>query len=744
MMRSFGASMGPLVSILFGLLLSLIAHSACAEPVTTIRNNGDPANRVDIAILGDGYTAAQLGLYAADVEAFVDGLFNQEPFQEYRRYFNVHRVDVMSTESGADHPERQPPLFRATALEATYNCFAIQRLICVDTSKVFDVLQRSMPPVERDVVIVIVNDPEYGGSGGSVAVASTNTQVVELVLHELGHSFGLLADEYDTDPQLCNNSVEPFEPNVTRQVVRSGIKWNVGGSPPTGWVDLSTPIPTNNPVPGIVGLFEGARYCTRGMFRPTFNSKMRSLDRPFEQVNSEQLIRRVYNWVSPIDSSEPFASTVTLRADNQQLFRVESPRPLTGALAIMWKLDGQSVDAGSELTLTSSDIASGRHVLEVRVEDPTPFVRNDPANVLVETRTWTLNSDGSRPDTTITSGPTGLVTSNTAAFSWSGTDDLTPQASLQYAFRLDPMEPAFSSFGALTTTTYSDLANGNYIFLVKSRDAAGNEDLTPASQTFNIEVAGLGPQTIINSGPPPLTKSANSIFVFASTAPDSKFTCSLDAAAFTNCRSPKKYSRLLNGFHTFQVTATDLQGIADSTPATHTWTIDTARPDTMITATPAALTKIMDASFEFSSNEGSSTFQCKLNKNAFAPCTSPQIYAGLTSGKHVFQVAATDSFGNVDKKAALYKWTIDTTAPETTIKAKPRSLTKSTSAKFSFLANEPGSLFECSLDNAPFAPCLSPRVFPALAPGPHIIEVRATDRAGNTDPTPASFGWTIQ
>jgi hypothetical protein len=641
--------MGLLVTVLLVLLL-LVTPWASAEPVTTIRNSGDPANRVDIAILGDGYTAGQLGLYASDVETFVTGLFAQEPFQEYRRYFNVHRVDVVSNQSGADHPERSPPVFRNTALDASYNCANIQRLICVDIGKVFDVVQRSLSFDERDVIIVIVNDPEYGGSGGAVAVASTNALVVELVLHELGHSFGLLADEYDTDPQLCENTLEPAEPNVTKESDRLRIKWNAGGGPPNGWIDATTPIPTQDTSAGVVGLYEGARYCVTGLFRPTFESKMRALNRPYEQVNSEQLVKRIYNWVSPIDSSEPLASTITLRSGDSQRFLVRTPEPLSGALNISWRVDGQLAGTGSEFLYSSAGLPSGPQTVEVTVQDLTAFVRDDPATVLIDSRAWTVTKDS----------------------------------------------------------------------------------------------APLEPDTTIDSQPPLLSKSPNAIFTFSSSEAGSKFFCGLNGGPFMPCKSPKKYFRLPHGSHSFQVKAS-AHGISDSTPATYSWTIDRTRPDTTITTKPpAALTNVVDASFEFTSSEAAGAFNCKLNKNTFTPCTSPKLFSGLPSGKHTFWVAAVDAAGNLDKKAASYKWIIDTEPPETAIKTKPRLVTQDAGAKFTFSANERRSTFECRLDSAVFVLCSSPRMLSGLSAGPHTFEVRATDGAGNTDPTPASYSWTIQ
>src|SRR5947207_2546863 len=108
------------------------AASAAAQAVTTIRSSGDSANRLDLVILGDGYTAGEIasGKYASDVETFVTLMFAQEPYLEYQSYFNVHRVDVVSEESGADHPERNE--FRTTALDSGFDCRGIQRLICVN------------------------------------------------------------------------------------------------------------------------------------------------------------------------------------------------------------------------------------------------------------------------------------------------------------------------------------------------------------------------------------------------------------------------------------------------------------------------------------------------------------------------------------------------------------------------------------------------------------------------------------
>ncbi|TAK12161.1 MAG: hypothetical protein EPO35_11630 [Acidobacteria bacterium] len=362
-------------------LVLAVSGSASAEPVTVVRNNGPATNRLNMVIMGDGYTAGGLSQFARDVDSVLAALFRDPPYSEYANYFNVLRVDVTSTEVGVSHPEVGRNI--ASALGAYYNCGGIQRLICINTSAVNAVLARSVPANQRDLVLVLVNDTEYGGSGGSIAVASTNFQSSELVLHEYGHTLGLLADEYTTQPPTCFNSVEPAEVNATRETSRSSIKWSA-------WIDAATPIPTTGNGAGIPGLYEGAKYCPAGLYRPTNDSKMRSLGRPFEQINSEQLILRYYNFVSPIDAVTPSETTLSRVCGERVSFLVEALRPRTHDLTIRWRVDGVVVSSAAALTLDTAGYRVGNHTVDVTVSDPTSAVRRDPALVLQDGRQWTL------------------------------------------------------------------------------------------------------------------------------------------------------------------------------------------------------------------------------------------------------------------------------------------------------------------------------------------------------------------
>ena len=325
--------------------------------------------------MGDGYTAAQMSKYQSDVQQFIQAMFAQDPYREYSSYFNVHRIDVVSNESGADHPERSS--FVDTALDAAYNCNGTQRLVCISVPKALAVINRSISPAQSDIKLVIVNDPEYGGSGGTVAVASVHSLAVEIILHELGHSFGLLADEYGGT--TCGGA--DSAPNITIQTDRANIKWNY-------WIDGTTAIPTLTDTPGVPGLYDGAQYCDHGYYRPTYNSKMRTLGPPFEQINLEQLIKRIYNWVSPLDNSSPASTALILTRGQTQNFSVSKLMPFSHQLSVTWSVDGQSQSTADSFLLDTTALTAGSHSIDVMIKDNTLAVRRDLDHLLEDTNHW--------------------------------------------------------------------------------------------------------------------------------------------------------------------------------------------------------------------------------------------------------------------------------------------------------------------------------------------------------------------
>ncbi len=360
------------------LLLTLCASLAWAEPVVTLRNNGPDGNRLNLVVMGDGYTADEMLKFSRDTDLLLQGFFAQEPFLTYAPYFNVRRVDVVSPQSGADHPERGQ--LRNTALGATFNCRNIPDRLCINPNAVTEVLSRSLTADLRDLVIVLVNDPEPGYAAGFVAVASTHALMAEQALHAVGHTLGQLADEYEWD--ICFEDDTPSA-NVTRQADRSLVKW-------AHWINADTPVPTAGTAPGVVGLYDFAVTCPPGLFRPTFDSKMRTLSRPFEQINTEQLTRRIYNFVSPIDSVTPASASLEPVGGEVVAFGVTVVPQVGRSLQVVWRVDGVQVGTSTSLALPTSGLGPGVHRVEVDVADVNPAVRQDPTGALTERRAWTL------------------------------------------------------------------------------------------------------------------------------------------------------------------------------------------------------------------------------------------------------------------------------------------------------------------------------------------------------------------
>jgi fibronectin type 3 domain-containing protein len=172
------------------------------------------------------------------------------------------------------------------------------------------------------------------------------------------------------------------------------------------------------------------------------------------------------------------------------------------------------------------------------------------------------------------------------------------------------------------------------------------------------------PETTITSAPPSTTDQTSATFSFTANEL-ATFRCSLDGAPAQPCTSPVTYTGLAVGTHTFSVTATDLAGNTDPTPATFNWevTATSTAPETVLTETPPLLTNSTQASFAFHSDDPSATFQCQLDGAAPAPCTSPLTLTNLSEGAHTFTVTAVNASGNVDPTPASWAWTIDVTPP---------------------------------------------------------------------------------
>ena len=193
------------------------------------------------------------------------------------------------------------------------------------------------------------------------------------------------------------------------------------------------------------------------------------------------------------------------------------------------------------------------------------------------------------------------------------------------------------------------------------------------------------------------------------------------------------------GSYTFEVRAVDASGNRSSI-SSWGWTVDKTPPQTTLGSGPSGLVKSSTATFGFSSNE-SGSFVCTLN-GASTACTSPKSYPDLADGDYTFTVAAKDDVGNMDLSPASSTFTVDATAPDTSISGGPTGTTTDPNASFDLVSTESGSTFRCEFDGVNVSPCTSPLSGNA-SEGPHTLTVWATDPAGNEDATPATRTWTV-
>ena len=337
-------------TFLAALTLALVAPgrspvSAQTFPVTPILVNGDTADKVNIVFLGDGYTSAQMALYLSDVQNATNAIFLTPPYSNYESFFNVYAIEVPSVESGTDHPYTAADcpgglstFYSDTYFNTTFDYQGIHRLLVVQNfGVVYSVLATNFPA--WDVVFLVVNHSYYGGSGGAFATFSTHGSAAEIAIHELGHSFAGLADEYEY------GGMPGYEaPNATAETTRELIKW-------TDWIEASTPVPTPwaPQYESVIGLFEGAVYNALGWYRPKLDCKMRSLGIPFCSVCSERTVQEVYGLVPIILSHAPVDPTVALYIGQMREFSMTTSQPVPSTIETTWYVDASPVETGSRL-----------------------------------------------------------------------------------------------------------------------------------------------------------------------------------------------------------------------------------------------------------------------------------------------------------------------------------------------------------------------------------------------------------
>jgi hypothetical protein len=322
--------------------------------------SGAIENRINYVVLGDGYLQSQLSDFNKDAVRIVEDLFTTSPYANYKQYFNVFSVGVASNAEGAAvTPESPIDNFYGS----TFNYAGIERLLVPQrTNKVAEVLAATLP--SYDQVIMIVNSTTYGGSGGWIATSSVNGAASEIMIHELGHSFANLTDEYWAGDQYAREGH-----NMTQEKAAAKVIWR-------NWL-------------GEQGIGIIAHKESPTWHKPHDRCKMQFLGDPFCAVCKEAFINKIHNLVTPIDAFSPTSSTI--EKDKPVAFDLSLISPAPNTLAVKWLLNGKMIDEKkASITLQSADIAAGQHELEAKVIDATTDNRKD--KIYVNRVNWKISS----------------------------------------------------------------------------------------------------------------------------------------------------------------------------------------------------------------------------------------------------------------------------------------------------------------------------------------------------------------
>ncbi|MFD5221774.1 M64 family metallopeptidase [Streptomyces tendae] len=364
--------------------------------VVPLAETGPTADRLDVTIIGDGYTAAEQDDFLEDARTKWDEVTDIDPYKSYEGLFNVWAVKAVSEDSGVTgDPSRD--VVRNTALGSYFWCGDTERLICVDLDRAKTYADKAPA---TDLVIVVSNSAKYGGAGysglaadygydGVSTLSSDNDRSTLIAAHEMAHSIGLLADEYQYAGYGDYPHPEPVYPNASTltadRMAAQRTKW-------AAW--LGEPDPSG----GVVGTYEGADYYEYGVYRPTENSIMRSLNTDrFNLPGREAMIAGFYrsaNALTPLRNTAVKATRFTRLS-----VELADLGPDTGLSRpqLRWYVDGREARQARGRTSVlpaALGVPSDRrtHKVTATVVDTTTAVRSGAVRDLTSnSATWTVS-----------------------------------------------------------------------------------------------------------------------------------------------------------------------------------------------------------------------------------------------------------------------------------------------------------------------------------------------------------------
>jgi hypothetical protein len=352
-------------------------------PVNTLLNNGNRPNRIIFAYLSDGYQSAELPEFLTNATNLNNALFGQSPFSNYKNFFNAYAIQVPSTQSGCLHPASasdeassggQPVSNPTTYFQSTFDYASIHRLLVPQNNiGLNNVLAANVS--DYDQAFIVVNSTFYGGSGGTYATSSINVNANEVAIHEIGHSFGGLADEYTIGGQ-------GERPNRTVVTDPATIKWK-------NWLN----IPGNG-----IGIYP---IGIEGWQRPHQNCKMQFLGVPFCAVCSEAIVSKIHTLINMVDAFTPASTAYNLPNTLPATFSVTALQSIPNTITVNWYLNGSSTPLATNQASVTVPFASwlvGSNTLRAEVVDNTTLSKSYlPGIGYINNLTWNVNRDALLP-----------------------------------------------------------------------------------------------------------------------------------------------------------------------------------------------------------------------------------------------------------------------------------------------------------------------------------------------------------
>jgi len=329
--------------------------------IDTLVYNGNTNQNINLVILSDGYLSTEMNNFITDANNFKNYLFGKAPYSNYKNYFNVFIIKTPSIASGVKHPNTASDCSSANPtvpisdpnnyFGSTFDAYGIHRLVVpMNNSAITSVLANNFP--NYDQVFILANSPYYGGSGGSYATATLDQWSNEVVVHEIGHSFAGLADEYWAGSQYAAE-----KPNMTQNNNSSTIKWK-------NWLTTGTGI----------GIYQ---FSGQSWYKPANGTcDMEVLNKSFCAVCTETIIEKIHQLVNPIKNYAPLSSTNTIT--NPIYFSLNLIKPIPNTIKTEWLLNGIKIGKNVDSVLINpSSLIIGSNNISVSVIDTTNLTRSN-------------------------------------------------------------------------------------------------------------------------------------------------------------------------------------------------------------------------------------------------------------------------------------------------------------------------------------------------------------------------------